>query len=119
MTIGGEPATSDDGVGVRNPADLKTVVGGYLNASAAHPASAGRNWMCSSSIDTVAPADCLTHAGELDVVVAAGEESATVAPHLLVGSREGCKCGSLNVVDHMAYKGLHDVFTDQPLGVLA
>ena len=34
MTIGGKPATSDDWVDVRNPADLKTVVGRYPNGSA-------------------------------------------------------------------------------------
>ena len=38
MTIGGKPATSDDWVDVRNPADLKTVVGRYPNGSAAHAA---------------------------------------------------------------------------------
>ncbi len=40
MTIGGKPATSDDWVEVRNPADLKTIVGRYPNGSAAHAASA-------------------------------------------------------------------------------
>jgi len=40
MTIGGKPATSDDWIDVRNPADLKTIVGRYPNGSAAHAASA-------------------------------------------------------------------------------
>ncbi len=40
MTIGGKPATSDDWIDVRNPADLKTVIGRYPNGSAAHAASA-------------------------------------------------------------------------------
>jgi len=40
MTIGGKPATSDDWIDVRNPADLKTVVGRYPNGSAAHAANA-------------------------------------------------------------------------------
>ena len=40
MTIGGKPATSDDWIDVRNPADLKTVVGRYPNGSAGHAASA-------------------------------------------------------------------------------
>ena len=38
MTIGGKPATSDDWIDVRNPADLSTVVGRYPNGSAAHAA---------------------------------------------------------------------------------
>ncbi len=40
MTIGGKPATSDEWIDVRNPADLKTVVGRYPNGSAAHATSA-------------------------------------------------------------------------------
>jgi aldehyde dehydrogenase len=40
MTIAGKPATSDDWIDVRNPADLSTVVGRYPNGSAAHAAAA-------------------------------------------------------------------------------
>ncbi|MCX2934319.1 aldehyde dehydrogenase family protein [Mycobacterium sp. CVI_P3] len=40
MTIGGKPATSDDWIDVRNPADLTTVVGRYPNGSATHAATA-------------------------------------------------------------------------------
>lgn len=40
MTIGGKPATSDDWIEVRNPADLSKLVGRYPNGSAAHAASA-------------------------------------------------------------------------------
>ncbi len=40
MTIAGKPATSDDWIEVRNPADLSAVVGRYPNGSAAHAASA-------------------------------------------------------------------------------
>lgn len=40
MTIGGKPATSEDWIDVRNPADLGTLVGRYPNGSAAHAASA-------------------------------------------------------------------------------
>lgn len=40
MTIGGKPATSDDWIDVRNPADLQTVVGRYPNGSATHASNA-------------------------------------------------------------------------------
>ena len=76
------------------------------------------NKMCLSGIDAIALADQLIRAGEFDVVVAGGQESMTKAPHLLVGSREGYKYGDATVVDHMAYDGLYDVFTDQPMGAL-
>lgn len=76
------------------------------------------NKMCLSGLDAIALADQLIRAGEFDVVVAGGQESMTQAPHLLMGSRAGYKYGDVTVLDHMAYDGLHDVFTDQPMGAL-
>jgi acetyl-CoA C-acetyltransferase len=76
------------------------------------------NKMCLSGIDAIALADQLIRAGEFDIVVAGGQESMTKAPHLLMDSRAGYKYGDVTVLDHMAYDGLHDVFTDQPMGAL-
>ncbi|MGV0655577.1 acetyl-CoA C-acetyltransferase [Mycolicibacterium thermoresistibile] len=76
------------------------------------------NKMCLSGIDSIALADQLIRAGEFDVVVAGGQESMSRAPHLLMDSRSGYKYGDVTVLDHMAYDGLHDVFTDQPMGAL-
>jgi acetyl-CoA C-acetyltransferase len=76
------------------------------------------NKMCLSGIDAIALADQLIRAGEFDVVVAGGQESMSKAPHLLMDSRSGYKYGDVTVRDHMAYDGLHDVFTDQPMGAL-
>lgn len=76
------------------------------------------NKMCLSGIDAIALADQLIRAREFDVVVAGGQESMTKAPHLLMNSRSGYKYGDVTVLDHMAYDGLHDVFTDQPMGAL-
>ncbi|WP_431236930.1 acetyl-CoA C-acetyltransferase [Mycolicibacterium aichiense] len=76
------------------------------------------NKMCLSGIDSIALADQLIRAGEFEVVVAGGQESMTKAPHLLINSREGYKYGDVTVLDSMAYDGLHDVFTDQPMGAL-
>lgn len=76
------------------------------------------NKMCLSGIDAIALADQLIRAGEFDVVVAGGQESMTKAPHLLTNSRAGYKYGDVVVLDHLAYDGLHDVFTDQPMGAL-
>lgn len=76
------------------------------------------NKMCLSGIDSIALADQLIRAGEFDVVVAGGQESMTQAPHLLPGSRSGFKYGNTELVDHLAYDGLFDAFTDQPMGAL-
>ncbi len=76
------------------------------------------NKMCLSGIDAIALADQLIRAGEFECVVAGGQESMTQAPHLLPGSRGGFKYGNTELVDHMAFDGLFDAFTDQPMGAL-
>ena len=76
------------------------------------------NKVCLSGLDAIALADQLIRAGEFDIVVAGGMESMTQAPHLLTGSREGFKYGDVTLTDHLAYDGLWDVFTGQPMGAL-
>ena len=76
------------------------------------------NKVCLSGIAAIASADQLIRAGEFEVVVAGGQESMSRAPHLLTNSREGFKYGDSTLRDHMAYDGLHDIFTDQAMGNL-
>ena len=76
------------------------------------------NKVCLSGIAAIASADQLIRAGEFDVVVAGGQESMSRAPHMLTRSREGFKYGDTTLRDHMAYDGLHDIFTDQAMGNL-
>ncbi|MCD2130116.1 acetyl-CoA C-acyltransferase, partial [Rhodococcus ruber] len=66
----------------------------------------------------IALADQLIRAGEFDVVVAGGQESMSRAPHLLEKSRAGFKYGDVTLRDHLAFDGLHDIFTDQAMGAL-
>jgi len=76
------------------------------------------NKVCLSGLNAIALADQLVRLGEADVVVAGGMESMTNAPHLLRGSREGTKYGDATLVDALAYDGLWDALTDQPMGAL-
>lgn len=76
------------------------------------------NKMCLSGLTAVALAEQMLRTGAAEVVVAGGQESMSQAPHLLPKSRSGYKYGSVEVLDHMAYDGLHDVPTDQPMGAL-
>jgi acetyl-CoA C-acetyltransferase len=76
------------------------------------------NKVCLSGLDAIALADQLIRAGEVEIVVAGGQESMTNAPHLMLKSREGYKYGDVTVRDHMAYDGLWDVFTEQAMGAL-
>lgn len=76
------------------------------------------NKVCLSGINAIAQADQLIRAGEYEIVVAGGQESMSRAPHMLEKSREGFKYGDVTLRDHMAYDGLHDIFTDQAMGAL-
>jgi acetyl-CoA C-acetyltransferase len=76
------------------------------------------NKVCLSGVDAIALADQLIRAGVVDVVVAGGQESMTQAPHMLAKSRSGFKYGDVTMRDHLAYDGLHDIFTDQAMGAL-
>ncbi|MCJ0903127.1 acetyl-CoA C-acetyltransferase [Rhodococcus sp. ARC_M6] len=76
------------------------------------------NKVCLSGVDAIALADQLIRAGEFEIVVAGGQESMSRAPHMLEKSREGFKYGDVTMRDHMAYDGLHDIFTDQAMGLL-
>ncbi|MGH3415522.1 MAG: acetyl-CoA C-acetyltransferase [Actinocrinis sp.] len=74
------------------------------------------NKVCLSGLDAIALADQLIRAGEVDIVVAGGQESMTNAPHLLPKGRTGTKYGSIEMLDAMALDGLTDAFDHIPMG---
>ena len=76
------------------------------------------NKVCLSGLHAIALADQLIRSGEFKTVIAGGMESMSRAPHLLMNSRAGFKYGDVTMVDHLAYDGLHDIFTDVPMGEL-
>ncbi|MGN6273902.1 MAG: acetyl-CoA C-acetyltransferase [Protaetiibacter sp.] len=74
------------------------------------------NKVCLSGLTAVIDGARMLRAGDASVVVAAGMESMTRAPHLLMGSREGWSYGSVEVLDHMAYDGLTDPYDHESMG---
>ncbi|GAB3196536.1 acetyl-CoA C-acetyltransferase [Nocardioides hungaricus] len=76
------------------------------------------NKVCLSGLNSIAMADQLIRAGEVEIVVAGGMESMTNAPHFLPKSREGFKFGDVTLVDSMAYDALYDQATRQAMGGL-
>ncbi|PBC35368.1 acetyl-CoA C-acyltransferase [Rhodococcus sp. ACS1] len=76
------------------------------------------NKVCLSGVESIILADQFIRSGAFDVIVAGGMESMSQVPHLLPNSRNGFKYGDVTLVDHMALDGLHDAFTDQPMGLL-
>src|SRR4051812_22825645 len=57
--------------------------------------------------------------GDSDIVVAGGQESMSLAPHALNGSRDGFRMGDAKLVDTMIVDGLWDVFNHSHMGVTA
>jgi acetyl-CoA C-acetyltransferase len=57
--------------------------------------------------------------GDADIVVAGGQESMSLAPHVLPGSRDGYRMGDAKIVDTMIVDGLWDVYNQYHMGVTA
>ncbi|MEZ3161476.1 acetyl-CoA C-acetyltransferase [Microbacterium sp. BWT-B31] len=74
------------------------------------------NKVCLSGLTAIIDGARMIAVGDATVVVAAGMESMTRAPHLLMGSRDGWAYGSVEVLDHMAYDGLTDVYDRESMG---
>jgi acetyl-CoA acyltransferase 2 len=76
------------------------------------------NRLCGSGIDTILEATRLIKLNEADIVLTAGAENMSMAPHLLYGSRFGTKYGSLPTKD-MLLDTLTDARIQTPMGVTA
>ncbi len=74
------------------------------------------NKVCLSGLTAIIDASRMLRLGDATVVVAAGMESMTRAPHLLMNSRDGYAYGSVEVLDHMAYDGLTDAYDRESMG---
>ena len=74
------------------------------------------NKMCGSGMQTVVLGHDLIMAGSADVVVAGGLESMTNAPYMMPKARRGFRMGHQEVLDHMFFDGLQDVFDGHMMG---
>ncbi len=77
------------------------------------------NMVCGSGLRAVALAAQAIKAGDSEIVVAGGQESMSLSPHVLTGSREGFRMGDARLVDTMINDGLWDVFNQYHMGVTA
>ena len=68
------------------------------------------NVVCGSGLKAVMLASQAIATGEADVVVAGGQESMSLAPHVLMGSRDGFRMGVAKLIDSMIVDGLWDVY---------
>lgn len=115
-----------------DPVDVDAVIVGQVlaagsgqNAARQAAIGAGIGWdvpahsvnkVCLSGLTAIIDAARMIRTGDARTVVAAGMESMTRAPHLLMGSRDGWTYGSVEVLDHMAYDGLTDAYDAESMG---
>lgn len=81
-----------------------------------HVPAASVNKVCLSGLTAVIDAARMIRCGDAHVVVAAGMESMSNAPHLLPGSRVGHRYGSIELLDHLAHDGLTDAYAGESMG---
>lgn len=77
------------------------------------------NAVCGSGLKAVMLAAQAVAWGDSDIVVAGGQESMSLAPHVLPGSRDGQRMGDWKLVDTMIVDGLWDVYNQYHMGITA
>jgi acetyl-CoA C-acetyltransferase len=77
------------------------------------------NKVCGSGLKAVALAAQAIRCGDAVTVLAGGQENMSMAPHALVGSRDGRRMGDWPLVDTMIRDGLWDAFNDCHMGTTA
>ncbi|MFN2646661.1 MAG: acetyl-CoA C-acetyltransferase [Burkholderiales bacterium] len=77
------------------------------------------NKVCGSGLKAAMLAAQSIANGDSDIVVAGGQESMSLAPHALNGSRDGFRMGDAKLVDTMIVDGLWDVYNQYHMGVTA
>ena len=77
------------------------------------------NAVCGSGLKAVMLAAQAVAWGDSEIVVAGGQESMSLSPHVLFGSRQGQRMGDWKMIDSMIVDGLWDVYNQYHMGVTA
>ncbi|WP_280151786.1 acetyl-CoA C-acetyltransferase [Piscinibacter sp. XHJ-5] len=99
----------------QNPARQTTLKAGLPQETPALTINA----VCGSGLKAVMLAAQAVAWGDSEIVIAGGQESMSLAPHVLLGSRQGQRMGDWKLVDSMVNDGLWDVYNQYHMGVTA
>ena len=102
------------GVG-QNPARQAVIKSGLPKAVPAMTI----NKVCGSGLKAVMLAAQAIRDGDSDIIIAGGQESMSMSPHVLQGSRDGQRMGDWKLVDTMIVDGLWDVYNQVHMGITA
>lgn len=94
------------------PARQAALFGGLPNSV---PATT-LNKVCGSGLKAIMLGAQAVALGDAQVVFAGGQESMSLAPHLLPKSRWGYRLGAVTAIDHLQYDGLIDPYNNIAMG---
>ncbi len=77
------------------------------------------NKVCGSGLKAVMLAAQAIANGDAEVVLAGGQENMSLAPHVLMNSRDGFRMGDAKMIDSMIVDGLWDVYNEYHMGITA
>jgi acetyl-CoA C-acetyltransferase len=112
QVILGQVLTAGSG---QNPARQSTLKAGLPHAVPAMTI----NVVCGSGLKAVMLAAQAVRDGDAEIVIAGGQETMSLAPHVLMGSRDGQRMGDWKMVDSMINDGLWDVYNQYHMGITA
>ena len=99
----------------QNPARQAVIKSGLPNAVPAMTI----NKVCGSGLKAVMLAVQAIRDGDADIVIAGGQESMSLSPHVLPNSRDGQRMGNWSMVDTMVNDGLWDAYNHYHMGITA
>lgn len=99
----------------QNPARQAAVHGGLPHSVPALTI----NKVCGSGLKAVQMAAQAIRCGDARIMIAGGQESMSLSPHLLPSSRTGQRMGNGQLVDSMIHDGLWDAFNQYHMGITA
>lgn len=77
------------------------------------------NKVCGSGLKALHLATQAIRCGDAEIMIAGGQESMSLSPHLLPTSRTGQRMGHGQVIDSMIHDGLWDAFNNYHMGITA
>jgi acetyl-CoA C-acetyltransferase len=99
----------------QNPARQSVIKSGLPNAVPAMTI----NKVCGSGLKAVMLAAQAIRDGDSEIIIAGGQESMSMSPHVLLGSRDGQRMGDWKMIDSMITDGLWDVYNQYHMGITA
>ena len=110
--IFGQVLTAGSG---QNPARQTVIKGGLPHSVPALTINA----VCGSGLKAVMLGAQAIRDGDSEIVIAGGQESMSMSPHVLPGSRDGVRMGDWKLADTMIVDGLFDVYNKYHMGITA